>query len=127
MGVLPLEFRDGESAAGLGLTGRETFDITGIASGLVPRGEVRVRATAPDGAAREFTARVRIDTPDELSLLPARRHPAVRAAAAHGQRAGVDKRLPPGLRDRCPCLRCPASVPFRGRGSGPAPDPTEQS
>ena len=67
MGVLPLEFRDGESAAGLGLTGREAFDVTGIADGLVPRGEVRVRAAAPDGATREFTARVRIDTPDELA------------------------------------------------------------
>ena len=67
MGVLPLEFQDGESAAGLGLTGREAFDIAGIAEGLVPRGEVRVRAVAPDGTAREFTARVRIDTPDELA------------------------------------------------------------
>ncbi len=67
MGVLPLQFQDGESAATLGLTGREAFDITGIADGLVPRGEVRVRAAAPDGSAREFTARVRIDTPDELA------------------------------------------------------------
>ena len=67
MGVLPLQFRDGESAAGLGLTGREVFDVEGIADGLAPRGEVRVRAAAPDGAVREFTARVRIDTPDELA------------------------------------------------------------
>ena len=67
MGVLPLQFRDGESAAGLGLTGREAFDVEGIADGLAPRGEVRVRAAAPDGAVREFTARVRIDTPDELA------------------------------------------------------------
>ena len=67
MGVLPLQFRDGESAAGLGLTGREAFDVEGIADGLAPRGEVRVRAAAPDGVVREFTARVRIDTPDELA------------------------------------------------------------
>ena len=67
MGVLPLQFQDGESAAGLGLTGREAFDVTGVADGLAPRGEVRVRAAAPDGAVREFTARVRIDTPDELA------------------------------------------------------------
>ena len=67
MGVLPLQFQDGESAAGLGLTGREAFDIAGIADGLAPRGEVRVRAAAPDGAVREFTARVRVDTPDELA------------------------------------------------------------
>ena len=67
MGVLPLQFQDGESAAGLGLTGREAFDVEGIADGLAPRGAVRVRAAAPDGAVREFTARVRIDTPDELA------------------------------------------------------------
>ncbi len=67
MGVLPLQFEDGDSPAGLGLTGREAFDVAGIADGLVPRGSVRVRAAAPDGSAREFTARVRIDTPDELA------------------------------------------------------------
>jgi aconitate hydratase len=66
MGVLPLEFADGESVAALGLTGRETFDISGIADGLAPRGEVRVRAVTPDRVAREFTATVRIDTPEEL-------------------------------------------------------------
>jgi aconitate hydratase len=62
MGVLPLQFRAGESAASLGLTGQETFDITGIESlnaGEVPR-EVTVSA---DG--HEFRAVVRIDTPGE--------------------------------------------------------------
>ena len=67
MGVLPLQFKDGESVAALGLTGHETFDITGITDGLTPRGEATVRAVAPGGAACEFTVRVRIDTPDELS------------------------------------------------------------
>ena len=67
MGVLPLQFKDGDSVSALGLTGRETFDITGIADGLTPRGEATVRAVASDGAVREFTTRVRIDTPDELS------------------------------------------------------------
>ncbi len=66
MGVLPLQFKDGDSVAALGLTGRETFDITGITDGLAPRGEATVRAVAPDGAAHEFTATVRIDTPEEL-------------------------------------------------------------
>ncbi|MEE2612564.1 MAG: aconitate hydratase AcnA, partial [Acidobacteriota bacterium] len=66
MGVLPLQFKDGDSVAALGLTGRETFDITGITDGLTPHGEVTVRAVASDGAVREFTPRVRIDTPDEL-------------------------------------------------------------
>jgi aconitate hydratase len=62
MGVLPLQYRPGESAASLGLTGQETFDITGIEeinAGPVPA-EVTVRA---DG--REFRAVVRIDTPGE--------------------------------------------------------------
>jgi len=62
MGVLPLQFRAGESAVSLGLTGRETFSITGIEamnSGPVPR-EVTVTA---DG--KQFQAVVRIDTPGE--------------------------------------------------------------
>jgi len=62
MGVLPLQYQPGESAASLGLTGREVFDVLGIEainSGPVPR-EVTVRA---DG--REFRAVVRIDTPGE--------------------------------------------------------------
>jgi aconitate hydratase len=62
MGVLPLQYRPGESAASLGLTGREVFDVLGIEeinSGPVPR-EVTVRA---DG--QEFRAVVRIDTPGE--------------------------------------------------------------
>jgi aconitate hydratase len=62
MGVLPLQYRAGESAASLGLTGREVYDVAGIEqmnSGPVPR-EVTVRA---DG--REFRAIVRIDTPGE--------------------------------------------------------------
>lgn len=60
MGVLPLQFKDGESAASLGLTGFETFTIAGIAGGdTVPR-EVTVRADD-----KEFTVTVRIDTPKE--------------------------------------------------------------
>ncbi|HYT11042.1 MAG TPA: aconitate hydratase, partial [Mycobacteriales bacterium] len=62
MGVLPLQYADGESAESLGLTGEETFDVAGIEAmncGDVPR-EVTVRA---DG--REFSVVVRIDTPGE--------------------------------------------------------------
>ena len=66
MGVLPLEFRDGASAAGLGLTGAESYDLRGIAEGLVPRSAVRIRAAAPDGSTTEFAATARIDTPEEL-------------------------------------------------------------
>ena len=67
MGVLPLEFKTGASAAGLGLTGRELFEVTGIADRLAPRGDVRVRAATADGSTAEFLATVRIDTPEELN------------------------------------------------------------
>jgi aconitate hydratase len=63
MGVLPLQYRDGESAQGLGLTGREVFGITGIEGGAA--GTVTVTATPDMGAAIRFQARVRIDTPKE--------------------------------------------------------------
>ncbi len=68
MGVLPLQFRPGESVASLGLTGHEVFDVLGIeaiSSGPAPR-EVTVRAHADgDSGGREFRAVVRIDTPGE--------------------------------------------------------------
>jgi aconitate hydratase len=66
MGLLPLQFKAGESVASIGLTGRETFEIVGAAGTLVPRGMVAVRATAEDGTLTSFEARVRIDTPEEL-------------------------------------------------------------
>jgi aconitate hydratase len=66
MGVLPLQFRDGENASSLKLTGRERFDILGVGETLAPRSEVLVRATAEDGTQREITAIARIDTPEEL-------------------------------------------------------------
>ena len=67
MGVLPLQLREGDTASSLGLTGRERFDLTGIASGLAPRGLVAVRATSDEGKSREFKAVARIDTPEELA------------------------------------------------------------
>jgi aconitate hydratase len=66
MGVLPLQFPDGQSAALLGLSGRETFTLTGIAQGLKPGGAVRVSAARQDGGTVAFEARVRLDTPIEL-------------------------------------------------------------
>jgi aconitate hydratase len=65
MGVLPLQFGSGDTASSLGLTGQEVFRIAGVAS-LAPRSEVVVETTSPDGTRRQFTARVRIDTPEEL-------------------------------------------------------------
>ena len=66
MGVLPLQFLDGETAASHRLTGRELFDIIGMGEALTPRGEVVVRATGEDATARELRAVARIDTPEEL-------------------------------------------------------------
>jgi len=65
MGVLPLQFREGESAATHGLTGREKYTITGIA-GIEPRQDVQVTVTPDDGEEFSFTARCRIDTYNEL-------------------------------------------------------------
>ena len=67
MGVLPLQYPDGESAASLGLDGTETFDIAGISAisdGPAPR-TVTVTASRDGGSPVEFDARVRIDTPGE--------------------------------------------------------------
>ncbi len=64
MGVLPLQFNDGDSAHSLGLSGLESFDITGLGDGSAKT--VQVKATADDGNVKEFTAKVRIDTPNEV-------------------------------------------------------------
>jgi aconitate hydratase len=66
MGVLPLEFKQGETRESLGLTGNEVFEIEGVAS-MAPRGDVTVDAKAPDASKKKFTATVRVDTPEELS------------------------------------------------------------
>ena len=66
MGVLPLQFRGGENAATLGLTGFETFDIDGIARGIEPGMLVRVLARSENGTEKTFQAVTRIDTPYEV-------------------------------------------------------------
>ena len=62
MGVMPLQFKSGDSAASLGLNGTESFDVTGL--GGAPA-EVTVVATGEDGSTQEFQVDVRIDTPKE--------------------------------------------------------------
>jgi aconitate hydratase len=66
MGVLPLQFADGESKESLGLTGEETYDIGGIAQDLAPGKPVAVEVTAPDGTKRTIAVKARIDTIVEL-------------------------------------------------------------
>jgi aconitate hydratase len=66
MGVLPLQFKPSESAAALKLTGLESFDLSGIGSGLAPGCDIAVRARAADGTLTVFTVRARLDTPEEV-------------------------------------------------------------
>jgi aconitate hydratase A / 2-methylisocitrate dehydratase len=63
MGVLPLQFLPGQNAQSLGLTGKETFDISGLTAGDAKN--VQVSAKTPEGKSIDFVARVRIDTPKE--------------------------------------------------------------
>jgi aconitate hydratase len=65
MGVLPLQFSEGETWSSLGLTGAEHISITGV-SALSPRQTVTVEVSYPDGSRRSFDAKVRIDTENEL-------------------------------------------------------------
>jgi aconitate hydratase len=67
MGVLPLEFTNGETRQSLGLTGFETFDIVGLDAGIKPRAKLTVRVTPPSGKAKEFGVIARIDTPEEMN------------------------------------------------------------
>jgi aconitate hydratase len=66
MGVLPLQFEKGRSRETLGITGMETFEITGIEEGITPGKRLKVRALAADGKMVEFSALARIDTPNEV-------------------------------------------------------------
>ncbi len=64
MGILPLQFKAGESAESLGLTGQESYDFSGVNDGHAK--ELAVTATASDGSIKPFTVDVRIDTPKEV-------------------------------------------------------------
>jgi aconitate hydratase len=70
MGILPLQFEDGENAESLGVTGEEVFDFPGLKSLLdakLAQGKtLRICATTTDGKVKEFDAKVRIDTPQEI-------------------------------------------------------------
>ena len=62
MGVLPLQFKEGENAASLGLDGTETFSIEGLSDEMAPNTEVSVKAAKEDGSTVAFTAITRLDT-----------------------------------------------------------------
>jgi aconitate hydratase len=66
MGVLPLQFEPGEDAKSLGLTGKETFAVSGIAKDLAPKKKLTVTAAGEDGKKTTFTVTCRLDTPNEV-------------------------------------------------------------
>jgi aconitate hydratase len=70
MGILPLQFADGQTVESLGLTGEEIYDFAGLTALLTSRlaggRTLKVKATAADGIVKEFDAKVRIDTPQEI-------------------------------------------------------------
>ena len=66
MGVMPLQYESGQTAESLGLTGRETFEIEGLAGELAPRMKVTVKARREDGSVLSFSALARLDTPVEV-------------------------------------------------------------
>ncbi|MBI1955467.1 MAG: aconitate hydratase, partial [Acidobacteria bacterium] len=66
MGILPLQFNSGENVASLGWSGRETYEIEGIAAALESNKRVTVRVHDERGPSRSFTAIVRVDTPEEV-------------------------------------------------------------
>ena len=69
MGILPLQFKPGESRKTLGLDGRETYEILGLSDALRPRSELTVRARRDDGRVSSFTAIARADSPIEVAYL----------------------------------------------------------
>ena len=66
MGVLPMQFKEGESAESLGLKGNETFDFDGISDNLKPRQDISVTIKFPEGQIKKFMVTCRLDTPVEI-------------------------------------------------------------
>ena len=79
MGVLPLNFKDGDTAESLGLQGTETFDIEGLDNGNAKEVDVTAQPTATARKTR-FKARVRLDTPKEVEYYRHGGHPSLRPA-----------------------------------------------
>jgi aconitate hydratase len=69
MGVLPLQFKPGENAETLGLTGEETFSMENVDAQLAPKGTLKVTATRPDGSTLEFETIMRVDSNVDINYL----------------------------------------------------------
>lgn len=66
MGVLPLQFEEGDTAQSLGLNGKETYDLLGLDGELKPGARLTVQVTREDGSKEEFSVVTRVDTPNEV-------------------------------------------------------------
>jgi aconitate hydratase len=71
MGIVPLQFAAGESAASLGIDGTETFAVRGFTGDIVPGQQVTVEATKADGSVTTCTATVRVDGAAEVAYMRA--------------------------------------------------------
>jgi aconitate hydratase len=72
MGVLPLQFKEGQNAQSLNLDGTETFDLTGLENGEIkPRQDVNLKIIRADGTSEDVTLTLRIDTPIEVEYYKA--------------------------------------------------------
>ncbi len=104
MGVLPLQFKDGQNAQSLGLTGKETFEIVGLNRGAAKT--VKVIAKGDDGKHHGVRGAPAHRYAEGTRLLPARRHSAIRTAAARRATARRPKSChSPCIRPRCPPVR----------------------
>jgi aconitate hydratase len=68
MGILPMTFKPGETAASLGLTGREVFEIEGITADMKPNAEIKVRALSEDGKETTFWATTKLNTAQDVEV-----------------------------------------------------------
>jgi aconitate hydratase len=69
MGILPLQYKSGETATSLGLSGRETFEITGLNESIIkPNQEIKVKALGEGGKKTTFTVKTRLDTPIDIDV-----------------------------------------------------------
>lgn len=131
MGILPLQFSEGESLQKLGLTGKEYFDVFGLKEALdfqTGTKIVNVRATGQDGTVKEFKADVRIDTPQEIlyylnggilhyvlrQLISGNKQPEILssgvsvAAQVHHKAKVTDKQVEEGSKESFPASDPPA-------------------
>ena len=89
MGVLPLQFEDGQNSASLGLTGRETYSIGGLGQAVTPRQTADIEALAEDGTTISFRVKVRVDAPAEAEYFG-------RGGVLRMVLSGADRRLAKG-------------------------------